>query len=1042
MIRSRAPMAAAFRGPLREEAPAGIALILVSGLLVMLTLAAALFLQVASTLTPATAAQTAAWHAERTAGSGLAYATARLTREERHPRSPKTIENRGDDWSFRDEAGGTVAAADNPSFSHGEAWRDVSGPGEKTGVYQRGFDDVSPQDAWIDLDGDGRFSAWSGRLRGGPRTPGSCFSLKIAAADGKIPLNAGALWAENRVGSALPDHKDLYIAYHAGLAKILDNLGALLAIGRSWSVPAGASLQGEPFLFSTLGQDLIGNRPAGGYQDWTAVETTLLSLTFPDGQPGYAPADIAAIRPFLDLGPYTASTAYGRRPPVDNAADHATFVPYVPISLVTAPTEVLQSIWLYAAIKEMKDRIANEPQGWDAPCTRTGPANDSATLSFGELYSNPANYIVLRIFPDEAARLAARVETLREAGPFGWNQLYADFLATSDWIFEKDISDINAINEAPDLTRGWKMAKAHLAFRVAAIDQVSLIAGSMGAGLLAHHNWGADRDAESANGVQPFFLTGLQDAFGHHSAPLWSQATGWYWPNALSPYRNATGSAATQGGSLAPPLWFDVTCAVRNGGAATSVRTGRLLAAERLDWTCQEDFEHFAGSATAMLARRGVTVVDDPTPATRRDTREDDVSGRTYPHITILPRWNPRAAVALPAARSSGGVTLSTRETGSLDALFYWPFSDDFDPGNVDFMDASGQFAFQEVNRYLPFHIGQTELRPEPLWAPPNLTGDLGVAAGPLTIEFWGAGGAAVRLYEIMDTDGFANDIQINVNVMLDHPNPALRGIHCTVKIAWVNVPGISLVVSSSTFFMHASQLPDPWIPFDRESDWRHFVFVFEPVPGGALSPHTRLRAYLNGKDMGEPSPAHHGDLMGRVGPDALKLKINHADEIRFYGSILQQIDVLEHYLMDRFVRKAFYTSPLYRFDAPTVLEKVQWTGVVPHALYEASDVAYPASSAPILDAKGLPVAIPPETILRAELVAYADPDGRVEAFPPQPLAESGVVYDLPAQAVRAFRYRVLFDCERAAGPLDETPVFESLWLTYKRAGRTGSWTE
>ena len=59
-------------------------------------------------------------------------------------------------------------------------------PGETVRIF-------APGDDFRDADGDGRLSAWSGRLREGIARNCSRFALRVESSDGRIPLNAGWL---------------------------------------------------------------------------------------------------------------------------------------------------------------------------------------------------------------------------------------------------------------------------------------------------------------------------------------------------------------------------------------------------------------------------------------------------------------------------------------------------------------------------------------------------------------------------------------------------------------------------------------------------------------------------------------------------------------------------------------------------------------------------------------------------------------------------------------------------------------------------------
>jgi hypothetical protein len=41
---------------------------------------------------------------------------------------------------------------------------------------------------------------------------------------------------------------------------------------------------------------------------------------------------------------------------------------------------------------------------------------------------------------------------------------------------------------------------------------------------------------------------------------------------------------------------------------------------------------------------------------------------------------------------------------------------------------------------------------------------------------------------------------------------------------------------------------------------------------------------------------------------------------------------------------------------------------------------------------------------------------------------------------LRSFRYEVEMDCAGAAGPLVDPPIFESVWIAFRRRSRAPAW--
>ena len=295
----------------------------------------------------------------------MEYASGRLLRQS-IPRAP-SIRRARRRLTFRDGLRVSLPLSANISYAHGESWTDAAnnasletdrldsdGDGfideddERRGAWMQG-------EAWQDTDGDGRLGVWSGRLRGA-QAGDARFSLKIASQDSKIPLNAGHLDNFDRdyaVSNTGPDRCDLTVPYHLSLAHVLNNLGAVLRpVGAPNTPPGGwtrrASIlstgidldMGAPrrFEISFLGDDLIRNRPLGGYKTWRQVETTLFGISGALGGP-YKQAELDLIRPFIDLGPYETMDEGGRgffgfpfTDPNKELLYPPSIPPYVPIS--------------------------------------------------------------------------------------------------------------------------------------------------------------------------------------------------------------------------------------------------------------------------------------------------------------------------------------------------------------------------------------------------------------------------------------------------------------------------------------------------------------------------------------------------------------------------------------------------------------------------------------------------------------------------------------------------------------------------------------
>ena len=163
--------AGGFRAPAEERSSNGIILVFISGVLVLL-FGVAMSLSAVVRISSRSSGLIGA-ELRLLSASGLEYAAARLIQDP-FPRYGATPEVRADSWLWNDAEGTSLAAATDPSFARGE----------------RG----------ADLDGDGQMSLWSGRLAGGDRPYARRFTLGIRCLDGRLPVNAGALWVEDRYG--------------------------------------------------------------------------------------------------------------------------------------------------------------------------------------------------------------------------------------------------------------------------------------------------------------------------------------------------------------------------------------------------------------------------------------------------------------------------------------------------------------------------------------------------------------------------------------------------------------------------------------------------------------------------------------------------------------------------------------------------------------------------------------------------------------------------------------------------------------------------
>ncbi len=275
---------------LKKQRRAGFALVAVCGILALLVALGAWFL-----LTARIARRQGELLGERAslrlgAFSGLEYAFARLD-QDAVPPAMREVANRGDDWRFRDDPSAPLTHGIlNPSYSHGPSWKEAEDD-EEPGVREPGESAARPH------------APCTARLRGQATADGLRFSLRVEALGGRLPVNAGLLDTLDRPqvirvagdsftpdpasANGIPDHRDLSWGTNAGIARALNNLGAILGIGVDRTCGAGVPI-------SRLGLDIILARPAGGYPSLEAVRQTLR-------RQGYGEEQIRVLQPLLTV---------------------------------------------------------------------------------------------------------------------------------------------------------------------------------------------------------------------------------------------------------------------------------------------------------------------------------------------------------------------------------------------------------------------------------------------------------------------------------------------------------------------------------------------------------------------------------------------------------------------------------------------------------------------------------------------------------------------------------------------------------------------
>ncbi len=1023
----------------------GILLVFVSGFLVVLALAGVLLLNLGRFSRAGAEAALAADVSALTAESGMHYASARLAAGTLSP-DGRRVSTRGDDWSFRDGVAAEHAGALNPSYSHGEGWSESGG---RPGVFDLNADDLS---GWTDLDGDGRFSAWSGRLRNGGRPFGAVFALKIVSPEGKLPVNAGALDAADVHGPRMPpaglpgqeptaqngkgDHKDPEIPCHRGLVHALDNLGALLLPEGThrWETPPAVP-DAEAFRWSRLGSDLLAFRPPGGYGTLEDVRKALLGA-------GYVPAEWEAVAPFIDVGPYVGCGFEESGRVV--GYETSNLPRYVPVNLRAAPPEVLEALWTKLATFVSMAKMPGSPAGWDAPCTRAGKS-----LAFKNLQPTAGGaYAMIQIYPDEARNAIGTLDDLRHDGTLSWRTLRREFLDSSADLFPVDHADLSAV--APDLARSWCQAKADLLFLPVSPDPGGL-QNLLEVVACAWAGWEIDRDP--APGVQQMRALPFQAITRLKPSP--GPEEGWF-TGPLTPFKYCESNGATPnppflpwGGTLAPPVRFSVSSTgSAPGGPARRVASGEILAAERLEFVSQEDFENLGGGKN--LARRGI-LTWDPAPFLRRDVRfdvttyEDGAAPRLYPHVVTLPFREIRSVTGNEEgeppwwgfSRGIGGLALAGREGGLQGARLYWAVKEDGDnrlnnqgvrtPGPEGELWHERAPGFSpEPAKPLPVDLSTTETR----WNPYSVEAETKYQrVGGFDWSFQCPGMTGVPEVDLIQAFSVEAWMKPGSSLAIYGSYPAgVPGMQKPPPLVGLSVTRDEALLENAFRLTVNGYEPTGGSPILRTSGAVFSVGDAAVTQGSAWNFHvllsvrriapneTRFSLYLNGMDAAGGPPLEHVHPYSIVVQDKEALGLVGIDEIRLHDTALDRPSAEARFRLGRFVSGGTWKSSLYVLDAPTRFVSGQWTGFVPASFTDSARA------------------------LAVRVTGYSDPAGGVE-IGTVPLADADKPTDLEAlRGIRSFRYEVAFDASEAA-VVTETPVLDSVWFCFRRRGRTNAWT-
>lgn len=997
------------------HASRGIVLIVVSGIVSLLVaLAASLLLAVHASLASGGGAL-----GDATSGiaaqSGMEYAAARLFGDSRI-RFSGAPADRGDDWGCRDGPSVPLESLRNPSWAHGAPWEsrtelpdgidnDLDGetdePGEKDRILSGDEALAGPQ------------APVTGRIRTG--AGGASFLLRVEALEGKLPVNRALQGVYLLDDDGIPDRPVPGSSYSYGGVRILNNLGALLldAAGgtRRWEVRT----PGVPFSTSWLGHDLCLAAPARGYRSDTDVVEALSrspsGMLYPihfEGMP-YSPAEIGRILPFLDTDPDSGTR----------------FLPgtyaFSRFSFLAASRAALAAIWMYqlvpGPVPPRSPDFVGEPEALAAVCPFTG-----------EPYATAA----MILHPVEALRLADEAIAFRSASGRTWSAFRERLLGRADRIFREEFQTLSA---TPVFAWSWVSAKAMLAWRIATNDPLP---DTSACGLAAWGTGLVDVDRDPANGFQLAPLAG----FGEVRALLNPDR---FLPDRPAVPQPAYGRAALltpHGMSMAPPVRFSVACAGREGadpwGRARRLN-GRVRTGEVLELLTQVQFDVADPAAPIDIARvaaqRGCPGGELHSPRV-----VSYPAGRVY---AFLPPNIMASTSFLPnAMKEAGALGPGTAEGGLGDARLYWPFTEDFSPGDEPAPPPwserwslwSTAYAWHAAFPRPPYRIGTAGA-----CHPTLADGDLATMQIPGWEHFVRRlpSGRTVANVDALTKLSIEGIFRPGSYLLLEPDQGNQSKLQIASRRGWKAAPDGAGPFHQGTFFsvemrVLSRQAPSSSLQLVRSfSEWfvpdslsptgfpvwcYKVLFTLERVRTGAgtrRDPYQYRyegRLYVNGSNAAQEGEMVHGHPALINGIGSAKLQASSVDEIRLYDRLAAPT------VEDRFLRSATFASPVHRFLEPVRLSEAQWQAVIP-----------PGHGEPIsVDLEGTDGAGATRTA-RLDL-------------------GSGRVYDLPSEGLdrtfRSIRYKVRFSSFDAPGPLLETPLFESIWISYRTSSVWSGWRE
>lgn len=642
----------------------GIALVFVAGILTLFVLMAAACGRMAALEAQGSKADLARVRAAVAAESGMAYAAARLTRERADMSVPRTVAARGDDWQYRGGGGyrydpdlpeefpvpESLGETRNPSYAHGEHWQDA---GWYEGSYEAP-DDILAPGVWTDLDGDGRMSAWSGRLRG---PLGPTFALQVEPGPScRINVNGGDLdipWIGHNYGMTNEEGGDgggesTGAPSSEEIAFALNALGVTLGVGEIVEIPPAGSER--PVKVSDIGNRLLAHRPLGtGYRSYEEMRQALRAGAFP-----LSDGDWRRLEPHLTLVDFEDGVTVQEFATDDKGATDL-------LDLQGASPAILNAYWMYRLAAHRSTRLAYDASNVFLPESGTSETDPWTGLPFGTS---------MTFFPEEIRPIAAGIVRRRRTG----------VMDTVYTLHREALEGFRAHGHGPTAGPGmatdgerdlWLSGKAS-AF-VAFTRQRGMAVTYLNEGLvhIPPRSWsGRGLDAEGSMAGQcgsiPFPDTGAPydespyDAGGGRWDLEWPHKGFW-----LGPIRSFR--VESLGADRGAP-----------GGGGFSVRAGDLQAGVGIRFFSQDHFENL------YSRRNGVTGdIDPPLPRPMAGGITRQGLGR-FGGTQSLPRIYPLKSFWAPdfdyGSLTSGGVTLA--EGGSdfqADPMLFWEFMPDTD---------------------------------------------------------------------------------------------------------------------------------------------------------------------------------------------------------------------------------------------------------------------------------------------------------------------------------------------------------------------------